>query len=154
MGVAGYNYEPTAFYARDLKKGILNSLGYDTPSTLRTEDDMTDSFNNQAQELAAWAIAMGEKGLTPEVYQAYNKSHGRAAKYADFSNPLKFFNPGQRVEYSDGGMSMSKSKNENGYDVILTDVAAWDPDKGKSYSVFSPRGLPVALGVTKKNKKV
>lgn len=151
LGIMGYNYEPTAFYTRDLKKGVLNSLGFDTPSTIRTEEDMSDDFNNQAQELAALAIAMGQKGLTPEVYRAYNQSHGREAKYADFKHPLKFFNPGQRVEYSDGGMSMSKSKNDTGYDVVLTDAAAWDPDPGKSYSKLSPRGLPVALGVTKEN---
>lgn len=151
LGLMAYNYEPTAFYARDLKKGILNSLGFDTPSTERTEEDMSDDFNNQAQELAALAIAMGQKGLTPEVYRAYNQSHGREAKYADFKHPLKFFNPGQRVEYSDGGMSMSKSKNDTGYDVVLTDAAAWDPDPGKSYLKLSPRGIPVALGVTRKN---
>ena len=81
----------------------------------------------------------------------YNRSHGREAKYADFSNLLKFINPGQRVEYSNGGMSMSQSRNKNGYDVILTDEAAWDPDEGVSYSPLSPRGLPVILGVTKKN---
>ena len=46
---------------------------------------------------------------------------------------------------------MSKSRNKNGYDVILTDEAAWDPDEGASYSTLSPRGLPVALGVTRKN---
>ena len=151
LGIAGYNYEPVSFYVHDLNKGVGNKLGLDSESTTRTEEDMSDSFNNQIQELAALAIASGQKGLTPWVYQVYNKSHGREAKYADFSNPLKFFNPGQRVEYSDGGMSMSKSRNKDGYDVILTDAAAWDPDEGKSYSVFSPRGLPVALGVTKKN---
>lgn len=151
LAIAGYNYEPTSFYAHDLYKGVKNQLGLDSESTTRTEEDMSNGFNNQIQELAALAIASGEKGLTPWVYQVYNKSHGREAKYADFSNPLKFFNPGQRVEYSDGGMSMSKSRNKDGYDVILTDEAAWDPDKGKSYSMFSPRGLPVALGVTRKN---
>lgn len=148
---AGYNYEPVSFYAHDLHKGVKDKIGLDSKSTIRTEKDMSDSFNNQAQELAALAIAAGETSLSPWVYQVYNKSHGREAKYADFKNPLKFFNPGQRVEYSDGGMSMSKSRNENGYDVVLTDEAAWDPDEGASYSTFSPRGLPVALGVTRKN---
>ena len=46
---------------------------------------------------------------------------------------------------------MSKSKNPNGYTVVLTDEAAWDPDKGKKYSALSFRGLPVALGVNKKD---
>lgn len=151
MTALGYNYEPTNFYAHDLYKGIKDIIGLDSKSTTRTEEDMSDSFNNQAQELAALAIAAGESTLSPWVYQVYNRSHGREAKYADFKNPLKFFNPGQRVEYSDGGMSMQKSRNKNGYDVVLTDEAAWDPDEGASYSMFSPRGLPIALGVTRKH---
>lgn len=148
---AGYNFEPTNFYVHDLYKGVKNKIGLDSKSTTRTEKDMSDDFNNQIQELAALAIASGQNGLTPWVYQVYNKSHGREAKYADFSNPIKFLNPGQRVEYSNGGMSMSQSRNKNGYDVILTDEAAWDPDEGTSYSKLSPRGLPVTLGVTRKN---
>lgn len=151
LATAGYNFEPVNFYVHDLYKGVRNKIGLDSKSTTRTEKDMSDDFNNQIQELAALAIASGQNGLTPRVYQVYNRSHGREAKYADFSNPLKFFNPGQRVEYSDGGMSMSQSRNKNGYDVILTDEAAWDPDEGVSYSPLSPRGLPVMLGVTKKN---
>ena len=156
LGLAGLSYavdsfEPTSFYANDLRKGVKSKLGLNPRSTVRTEKDMSDSFNNQIQELAALAIASGQKGLTPLVYQVYNKSHGREAKYADFSNPIKFLNPGQRVEYSNGGMSMSKSRNKDGYDVILTDEAAWDPDEGASYSTLSPRGLPIALGVTRKN---
>lgn len=150
LATAGYNFEPTNFYVHDLYKGVRNKFGLDSKSTTRTEKDMSDSFNNQIQELAALAIASGQKGLTPWVYQVYNKSHGREAKYADFSNPIKFLNPGQRVEYSNGGMSMSQSRNKNGYDVILTDEAAWDPDEGTSYSTLSPRGLPVTLGVTRK----
>lgn len=151
LATAGYNFEPTNFYVHDLYKGVRNKIGLDSKSTTRTEKDMSDDFNNQIQELAALAIASGQKGLTPRVYQVYNRSHGREAKYADFSNLLKFINPGQRVEYSNGGMSMSQSRNKNGYDVILTDEAAWDPDEGVSYSPLSPRGLPVILGVTKKN---
>lgn len=151
LATAGYNFEPVNFYVHDLSKGARNKVGLNSKSTTRTEKDMSDNFNNQIQELAALAIASDQKGLTPWVYQVYNRSHGREAKYADFSNPMKFLNPGQRVEYSNGGMSMSTSKNQNGYNVILTDEAAWDPDEGASYSVLSPRGLPVALGVTKKN---
>lgn len=148
---AGYNFEPTNFYVYDLRKGLRNKIGLDSKSTTRTEKDMSDSFNNQIQELAALAIASDQKGLTPWVYQVYNRSHGRDAKYADFSNPIKFLNPGQRVEYSNGGMSMSQSRNKNGFNVVLTDEAAWDPDEGASYSALSPRGLPVTLGVTRKN---
>ena len=48
-------------------------------------------------------------------------------------------------------MSMSQSRNKNGFNVVLTDEAAWDPDEGASYSALSPRGLPVTLGVTRKN---
>ena len=151
LATAGYNFEPVNFYVHDLHKGVRNKVGLDSKSTTRTEKDMSDSFNNQIQELAALAIASDQNGLTPWVYQVYNKSHGREAKYADFSNPIKFLNPGQRVEYSNGGMSMSKSRNRDGYDVILTDEAAWDPDEGASYSMLSPRGLPIALGVTRKN---
>lgn len=151
LATAGYNFEPVNFYVHDLLKGVRNKVGLNSESTTRTEKDMSDAFNNQIQELAALAIASNQEGLTPWVYQVYNRSHGREAKYADFSNPLKFLNPGQRVEYSDGGMSMSKSRNRDGYDVILTDEAAWDPDEGASYPILSPRGLPVALGVTKKN---
>ena len=148
---AGYNFEPTNFYVHDLYKGLRNKIGLDSKSTTRTEKDMSDDFNNQIQELAALAIASDQKGLTPWVYQVYNRSHGREAKYADFSNPIKFLNPGQRVEYSNGGMSMSYSRNKNGFNVVLTDEAAWDPDEGASYSALSPRGLPVTLGVTRKN---
>lgn len=148
---AGYNFEPTNFYVHDLHKGWRNKIGLDSKSTTRTEKDMSDNFNNQIQELAALAIASDQKGLTPWVYQVYNRSHGREAKYADFSNPIKFLNPGQRVEYSNGGMSMSQSRNKNGFNVVLTDEAAWDPDEGASYSALSPRGLPVTLGVTRKN---
>ena len=148
---AGYNFEPINFYVHDLYKGVRNKIGLDSKSTTRTEKDMSDDFNNQIQELAALAIASGQKGLTPEVYRVYNRSHGREAKYADFSNLIKFLNPGQRVEYSNGGMSMSQSRNKNGFNVVLTDEAAWDPDEGTSYLALSPRGLPVALGVTKKN---
>lgn len=151
LATAGYNFEPVNFYVHDLYKGAKNKIGLDSKSTIRTEKDMSDNFNNQIQELAALAIASGQNGLAPWVYQVYNKSHGREAKYADFSNPIKFLNPGQRVEYSNGGMSMSQSRNKNGYDVILTDEAAWDPDEGTSYSKLSPRGLPVTLGVTRKN---
>ena len=148
---AGYNFEPTNFYVHDLYKGLRNKIGLDSKSTTRTEKDMSDDFNNQIQELAALAIASDQKGLTPWVYKVYNRSHGREAKYADFSNPIKFLNPGQRVEYSNGGMSMSYSRNKNGFNVVLTDEAAWDPDEGASYSALSPRGLPVTLGVTRKN---
>ena len=148
---AGYNFEPTNFYVHDLYKGLRNKIGLDSKSTTRTEKDMSDNFNNQIQELAALAIASDQKGLTPWVYQVYNRSHGREAKYADFSNPIKFLNPRQRVEYSNGGMSMSQSRNKNGFNVVLTDEAAWDPDEGASYSALSPRGLPVTLGVTRKN---
>lgn len=148
---AGYNFEPTNFYVHDLHKGLRNKIGLDSKSTTRTEKDMLDNFNNQIQELAALAIASDQKGLTPWVYQVYNRSHGREAKYAGFSNPIKFLNPGQRVEYSNGGMSMSQSRNKNGFNVVLTDEAAWDPDEGTSYSALSPRGLPVTLGVTRKN---
>ena len=147
----GYNFEPINFYVHDLYKGVRNKIGLDSKSTTRSEKDMSDDFNNQIQELAALAIASGQKGLTPEVYRVYNRSHGREAKYADFSNLLKFLNPGQRVEYSNGGMSMSQSRNKNGFNVVLTDEAAWDPDEGASYSALSPRGLPVTLGVTRKN---
>lgn len=148
---AGYNFEPTNFYVYDLHKGLRNKIGLDSKSTTRTEKDMSDNFNNQIQELAALAIASDQKGLTPWVYQVYNRSHDREAKYADFSNPIKFLNPGQRVEYSNGGMSMSQSRNKNGFNVVLTDEAAWDPDEGASYLALSPRGLPVTLGVTRKN---
>lgn len=154
-GVLGYNYEPINFYARDITKGALASMGLQTPSSKRDEDDMTGQFNKQAQELAALGIALNKHGLTdPEVgayaYQVYNKSHGRPATYADFSNILNFFNPGQRVEYSDGGMSLEYSKDGDTYNAKLSDAAAWDPDKGTHYAWWSPRGIPVTLGVTKR----
>ena len=158
LGYLGSKSEPVKFYINDLIKGGLHKLGIDTKGSLRTEENMSDEFNTQAQELAALTLAMKERGidvngLEPYVYQVYNKSHGHEAKYADFSNILNFFKPSRRVEYSDGGMSMKSSKHDKGYNVVLSDEAAWDPDPGKSYDLSNikniPRGLPVALGVTK-----
>lgn len=86
LATAVYNYEPVSFYANDLLKGVKNKLHLDTKSTTRTEKDMSDSFNNQIQELAAMAIASGLDDLDPWVYKVYNTSHDEEARYADFDN--------------------------------------------------------------------